>query len=92
MAFTDQTPPARTDPVGPAERSAAATRKASRRKDDTDQPVRSFRILLDHLGTLTRNDIQYGTDGPLVPTLAVPTPTQRRVFELLNTVIPLNLK
>ena len=92
LTFTDQTPPARTDPVGPAQRSAAATRKATRRKDDTDQPVRSFRVLLDHLATLTRNDIQYGPDGPVVPTLAVPTETQRRVFELLDTVIPLNLK
>jgi len=92
LTFTDQTPPARTDPVAPAARSAAASRKASRRKDDTDQPVRSFRALLDHLGTLTRNDIQYGTDGPVVPTLAVPTHTQRRVFELLNTTITLTLK
>jgi len=92
LTFTDHTPPARTDPVGPAVRSAAATRKASRRKDDTDQPVRSFQTLLDHLATLTRNNIQHGTNGPVVPTLAVPTHTQRRVFELLNTVIPLNLK
>jgi hypothetical protein len=92
LTFTDPHPPARTDPVGPAQRSAAATRKATRRKDDTDQPVRSFRTLLDHLGTLTRNDIQYGVDGPVVPTLAVPTPTQRRVFELLDTTIPLTLK
>lgn len=49
--------------------------------------------LLDHLATLTpQNNIQYGTDGPVVPTLAVPTPTQRRVFELLATTIPLNLE
>jgi hypothetical protein len=92
LTFTDQHPPTRTDPVAPASRSAAATRKASRRKDDNSQPVRSFRTLLDHLGTLTRNDIQYGADGPTVPTLAVPTETQRRVFELLDTAIPLNLK
>jgi len=92
LTFTDQDRPTRTDPVAPTQRSAAATRKASRRKDPDDQPVRSFRTLLDHLATLTRNDIQYGPDGPVVPTLAVPTPTQRRVFELLGTVIPLNLK
>jgi len=92
LTFTDDHPPARTDPVAPAQRSAAATRKASHRKDQDDQPVRSFRTLLDHLGTLTRNDIQYGPDGPVVPTLAVPTQTQRRTFELLDTVIPLNLK
>jgi hypothetical protein len=92
LTFTDEEPPARTDPVAPAQRSAAAAGKASRRKDHTGQPVRSFRTLLDHLGTLTRNDIQYGPHGPVVPTLAVPTPTQRRVFELLDTAIPLTLK
>jgi hypothetical protein len=92
LTFTDQHPPTRTDPVAPATRSASATRKASSRTAEDGQPVRSFRRLLDHLGTLTRNDIQYGPDGPIVPTLAIPTPTQRRVFELLNTAIPLNLK
>jgi hypothetical protein len=93
LTFTDQHPPQRDDPVGPAARSTAATRKASRRKNDADQPVRSFRTLLDHLATLTRNDIRYGgTDGPIVPTLAMPTEAQRCVFELLDTAIPLNLK
>jgi hypothetical protein len=92
LTFTDPTPPDRTNPVAPAVRSAAATAKASRRKNQHDQPVRSFRTLLHHLGTLTRNDIQYGPDGPVVPTLAIPTPTQRRAFELLDTVVPLTLK
>jgi len=92
LTFTDQQPPARTDPVAPATRSTAATRKASRRKDDADQPIRSFRTLLNHLGTLTRNDIRYGPDGPVVPTLAVPSETQRRAFELLDTTIPPTLK
>ena len=92
LTFTDQQPPARTDTVAPATRSTAATRKASRRKDDDDQPIRSFRTLLNHLGTLTRNDIRYGPDGPVVPTLAVPSETQRRAFELLDTTIPPTLK
>ena len=92
LTFTDERPPTPTDPVAPAQRSAAASRKASRRKNDANQPVRSFRTLLEHLATNTRNDIQYGTDGPIVPTLAVPTHTQRRVFELLDTTIALTLK
>ncbi|MDF3311556.1 IS1634 family transposase [Rhodococcus sp. T2V] len=92
LTFTDEHPPAREDPVAPAARSAAATRKASRRKDDTDQPVRSYQGLLAHLATLTRNDLRYGDDGPIVPTLAVPTPTQRRAFELLDTTIPLTVR
>ena len=93
LTFTDEHPPQPANPVAPAARSNPATRKASRRRDDTDQPVRSFRALIDHLATLTRNDLQYGgPDGPVLPTLAVPTPTQRRVFDLLNTTIPLHLK
>jgi hypothetical protein len=92
LTFTDEDRPTRTDPVAPTQRSDAATRKASRRTNPDDQPVRSFRTLLDHLATLTRNDIQYGPDGPIVPTLAIPTPTHRRAFELLNTATPPSLK
>ena len=94
LTFTDEAPPQRDNPVAPAKRSTAASRKASRRKDDRDQPVRSFPALLEHLGTLTRNDLRYGTgeNAPVVPTLALPTPTQRRAFDLLNQPIPLTLK
>ena len=92
LTYTDQHPPTPTDPVAPATRSTSATHKASSRIAEDGQPVRSFRGLLDHLATLTRNNIQYGPNGPIVPTLAVPTPTQRRAFELLNTTIPLKLK
>ena len=91
LTFTDPQPPTRHDPVAPATRSAAATTKASHRADENGTPIRSFQALLHHLGTLTRNDIHYGTDGPRIPTLAVPTETQRRAFELLDTPIPLTL-
>jgi hypothetical protein len=80
----------RDNPVAPAQRSATAARKASHRRDEHDQPVRAFRGLLDHLATLTRNDIQHG-DTVVVPTLTTPTPTQRRAFELLGTKVPLTL-
>jgi len=55
--------------------------------------VRSFHSLLEHLATLTRGDIRYGTDPnlPTVATLTAATPTQRRAFELLNATIPLTL-
>jgi len=91
LTFTDETPPARVDPVAPAERSAAATRKASRRKDHNDQPVRSFRALLDHLGTLTRNDVRISGTKATIAMLAEPTPTQQRAFELIGTIIPVKL-
>jgi hypothetical protein len=93
LTYTDEQPPTRDNPVAPAQRSAAAARKASRHRDERDQPLRSFRGLLTHLATLSRNDIQYGRDdnAPVVPTLAVPTPTQRRVFEILGAPVPLTL-
>ena len=45
--------------------------------------------LLDHLATLTRNQIRYQDTGIEMPMLAEPTPDQRRAFDLLNTPIPL---
>ncbi|TQC41479.1 IS1634 family transposase [Rhodococcus sp. WS4] len=89
LTYTDENPPHREDPIAPAARSAAARAKAARKTTtDGDLPARSYQALLAHLATLTRNDLQYGDDGPIVTTLAVPTPTQRRAFELLDTTIP----
>jgi hypothetical protein len=90
LTYTDEHPPTRDNPVAPAQRSSHAARKASRHRDEHGQPLRGFRGLLDHLATLTRNDIQHGNHA-IVPTLTIPTPTQRRAFELLDTTIPLNL-
>jgi transposase len=93
LTFTDEQPPARPNPVAPAQRSTAATRKASRQRDQNDHPYYSFRGLLTHLATLTRNDLRYGsTDSdPTIPTLAIPTRIQRRVFELIDATIPVAL-
>jgi hypothetical protein len=87
LTFTDEAPPPRPDPVGPACRSAAASAKAARKTDQHGEPVRGFRELLDHLGTLTRNRIRTAgrTEFDL---LASPTPTQRRAFELLGAPNP----
>jgi hypothetical protein len=92
LTYTDEHPPTREDPVAPAKRSPAATRKASRHHDDHDEPLRSFRGLLTHLATLTRNDLRYSTTTPPIPTLATPTPTQQRAFNLLHAPIPLTLQ
>jgi hypothetical protein len=93
LTYTDEHPTTtRENPVAPATRSPAAARKASRHRDDTDQPLHDFPGLLTHLATLIRNDLHFTADGPTVPTLAEPTTTQRRAFDLLNTPIPLTLK
>jgi len=93
LTFTDETPPQRTDPVGAATRSPAAARKASRQRHDDGQPIHDFGSLLRHLGTLTRNELRFphlpGT--PTIEQLTVPTPIQRRAFELLGQPIPLHL-
>jgi hypothetical protein len=92
LTYTDEHPTTtRQNPVAPATRSATAARKASRHRNHADQPVRSFRSLLDHLTTLTRNHIQI-TDAADIDLIATPTPTQRRAFELLDTPIPAILK
>jgi hypothetical protein len=93
LTYTDERPPARSNPVTPAQRSTAAARKASRQRDEEDQPYHSFRGLLTHMATLTRNDLRYGqkTTDPVIPTLAVPTNTQRRAFELIGATIPVDL-
>ena len=89
LTFTDEHPPVRADPVAPARRSPAAQAKAARKTDASGQRMRSFRDLLDHLGTLTRDTITIG--GQTLDKLTSPTPTQRRAFELLQTPIPLTL-
>lgn len=94
LCFTDPAPPQRSDPVERAQRSAEAAAKASRRQLADATPTHSFRSLLDHLGTLTRNQVHL-TQGPHPVTtqlLATPTPTQRRAFDLLSAPIPLTLR
>jgi hypothetical protein len=93
LTYTDEHPTtARDNPVAPARRSASADRKAARHRDQHDQPVRSFRGLLDHLATLTRNQIHIpGTDTGF-DQLTTATDTQRRAFDLIGAAIPTTLK
>jgi hypothetical protein len=92
LTFTDQAPPAPANPVAPARRSAAAQAKASGQHDPAGQPYRSFRALLDHLATLTRNQVRFAGTRATVPMLTEPTSTQRQAFDLLGIPIPLTLK
>src|SRR5579863_10075051 len=92
LTFTDQDPPAPASPVAPARRSAAAQAKASYKHDPAAQPYRSFGGLLEHLATLTRNQIRYTGTQITIAMLAEPTSTQRQAFELIGAPIPLTLK
>ena len=91
LTFTDQNPPEPDNPVAPARRSAAAQAKASYQHDPAGQPYCSFRGLLDHLATLTRNQVRYTGTQVTIPMLTEPTSTQGEAFTLLGTAIPLTL-
>jgi hypothetical protein len=89
LTYTDEHPPARVNPVAPARRSPSADAKAACKTGPGKQPIRSFRDLIDHLATLTRDTIVVG--GQTVAKLTTPTPTQRRAFDLIGAPIPLTL-
>ncbi len=91
LCFTDEQPPDHTtDPVAKAQRSQQAQKKASTRTTNSDA-AHSFETLLDHLATLTRNTVTFGDTDVTIDTLAEPTPTQRRAFNLINAAIPTKL-
>src|SRR5450759_1491650 len=93
LTFTDENRPDHADPVAPAQRSHAADAKAATKTTTDELPARSFTALMDHLATLTRNHLRVaGHDQSDFDLLAIPTPTQRRAFELLGAPIPLTLK
>ena len=56
------------------------------------QPYCSFPGPLNHLATLTRNQVRFTGTQATVPMLTEPTSTQREAFHLLGTAIPLTLK
>lgn len=65
------------------------TCKAAGETGPANQPLRSFRGLLDHLATLTCDTIRIA--GQPVDKLTTPTPDQRRAFDLIGAPIPLTL-
>jgi len=93
LTFTDPDRPDPPDPVPAARRSPAADHKAATKTTTDGLTARSFTDLLDHLSTLTRNTLRV-TDNHSseFDLLAVPTPTQRRAFELLGAPVPLRLQ
>jgi hypothetical protein len=89
LTYTDEQPPVRDNPVAPARRSAHADAKAATHTSTGGQPQRSFRGLLGHMATLTRNTIALG--GHTFEKISEPTPAQRRAFDLIGAPIPLTL-
>jgi hypothetical protein len=91
LTFTDENPPEQANPVLPARRSGHAQAKASCQYDPAGRPYHSFRGLLGHLATLTRNQVRFAGTQATIPMLAEPTSAQRQAFELIGAPIPLAL-
>jgi hypothetical protein len=89
LTFTDQARPPRP---ARSPRPAAAQAKASHQHDAAGRPYRSFRGLLEHLATLTRNQVQFTGTAVTTAMLTEPTSAQRQAFDLIGAPIPLTLK
>jgi len=92
LTFTDENRQSRTTPSPRPAAPPAAQAKASDQHDPDGQPYRSFRGLLEHLATLTRNQVRFTGTQVTVPMLTEPTSAQRQAFQLIGTAIPLTLK
>ena len=92
LTSTDQDPPQQDNPAAPARRSAAAQAKASCQHNPAGQPHHSFRGLLEHLATLTRNQVRYTGTQITIAMLTEPTSIQQQAFQLLGAAIPRTLK
>ena len=90
LCFTDEEIPERIDPVAPAQRSDAANQKDANKQTPEGEALHSYSTLLNHLATLTRNTVVF-VGGVKIEKLAIPTPTQRKAFELIGVAIPTTL-
>lgn len=89
FADTDQAAKATRDPVAPAQRSAAAARKAATRMLDDGTPAHSFATLMDELSTIVRNTCRTpssGADTARFQVTTTPNPKQRHAIELLQSI------
>jgi hypothetical protein len=92
LTYTDEDPPVQANPVAPARRSASAAAKASRQHDEHGRAYLSYQGLLDHLGTLARNELHFAGTTAAVPILTEPTSRQKEAFDLIGAAIPLTLR
>ena len=75
----------RSSVVSPAQRSASAETKAQRKRTNDNLPVHSFQTLLKDLATLCKQRIKPRLAGaPDFDKITIPTPVQRRAFQLLQ--------
>jgi transposase len=91
LLFADEDQEAKLirDPVAPAKRSEDALEKVSTKTLADGTPAHSFKTLLDHMSTITRDLCIQKADGADANTFSIdtsPNPKQQKVYELLETV------
>jgi len=74
------------DPVAPATRSAAATRKAQTGKLDNGEPTHSFSTLLADLATIARTTCKEAISGATFPMTTTPNTAQQHALDLLDSI------
>jgi len=86
LTFKDEEADEERDPVAPARRSAAATNKAQTNTLPDGSPARTFKGLLEHLATITRNTCIHPGTGVTFPMTTSPNLTQQQALDLLNSI------
>ena len=89
FADEDQEAKLTRDPVAPAKRSEDALKKVSTKTLDDGTPVHSFKTLLDHMSTITRDLCVQKTDGTGAITFSIdtrPNPKQQKAYDLLAAI------
>jgi uncharacterized membrane protein YgcG len=87
ITFADEhaTDPER-DPVAPAKRSQAATRKAQTGKLANGEATHSFASLLADLSSIQRTTCRERISGATFPLITTPTHAQQHALDLLNSI------
>jgi transposase len=89
FADEDQMAKATRDPVAPAKRSEKALEKVRTKTLDDGTPAHSFKTLLHHMSTITRDRCVQKIAGADENTFYVdtrPNPKQQKVYELLDAI------
>jgi transposase len=89
FADEDQEAKSTRDPVAPAKRSEEALAKVTTKTLDDGTPAHSFKTLLDHMSTITRDLCVQKFDGAGANTFTIdtmPNPKQQKAYDLLATI------
>jgi len=87
ILYTDDTPLMPTDPVAPAQRSAAAKAKDASHRTIDGLPAYSLTDLIAELGTICRNHLRIGHNKHTFPRLTNTNQIQAKTLELLDITL-----